>query len=75
MYVVLYFIFVSRRRLDVNVINFFNLRPRLHCTGLHRSVVIFIPDSGAVYTTPDQESVELCLFCIKLVKHLIFTMC
>jgi hypothetical protein len=28
------------------------LRPRLHYTGLHRSVAIFIPDSVAVYTTP-----------------------
>jgi hypothetical protein len=28
------------------------LRPRLHYTGLHRSVAIFIPDSAAVYTTP-----------------------
>ena len=28
------------------------IRPRLHYTGLHRSVAIFIPDSGAVYTTP-----------------------
>ena len=27
-------------------------RPRLHYTGLHRSVAIFIPDSAAVYTTP-----------------------
>ena len=29
-----------------------NVRPRLHYTGLHRSVAIFIPDSAAVYTTP-----------------------
>ena len=28
------------------------LRPRLHYTGLHRSVAIFIPDLAAVYTTP-----------------------
>ena len=27
-------------------------RPRLHYTGLNRSVAIFIPDSAAVYTTP-----------------------
>jgi hypothetical protein len=30
----------------------FELRPRLHYTGLHWSVAIFIPDSAAVYTTP-----------------------
>ena len=28
------------------------LKPRLHHTGLHRSVVIFIPDSVAVCTIP-----------------------
>jgi hypothetical protein len=28
------------------------LRPRLHYTGLHRSVAICLPDSASVYTTP-----------------------
>ena len=35
-------------------------RPRLHYTGLHRSVAIFIPDSAAAYsyTTPQQSRTQ-----------------
>ena len=34
-----------------NKLEHFTFRLRLHYIGLHRSVAIFIPDSGAVYTT------------------------
>ena len=39
---------------DIQVVEciILSFRPRLHYTGLHRSVAIFIPDSATVYTTP-----------------------